>query len=179
MENFGKVTARTIATISKIDQSIERLAGGTTSVTAVGGMSTKIQAARMVMRAGIPMLIASGKKKDVLGRLLKGENEGTAFVPQPNKLAGRKRWLAFFHHPKGTLIVDEGARKALRENGRSLLLPGVSRCEGSIAPGDVVSICDLNGTEFARGICRYSSMEIVARQRSKAEVVHRDDLVIL
>lgn len=179
MTNFGSPDSRTLSTIQQIDEMVERLAGGTTSATAVGGMTTKIQAAKIAMRAGIPMVIASGRKNDVLGRILNAEEEGTAFIPNPKKLKSRKRWLAFFHHPKGALIVDDGAKKALRENGKSLLLPGITRCHGTIAPGDVVSVCDLNGTEFARGICRYSAAEIQTRQPAKKEVVHRDDLVIL
>jgi glutamate 5-kinase len=155
------------------------MAGGTNSTTAIGGMASKIEAARMVTRAGIPLVIASGKKKEGLARILGGEEEGTMFVPQPNKLKGRKRWIAFFHHPKGALYVDEGARNALRESGKSLLPPGVSRCEGEFESGDIVRICDLNGTEFARGIARYSSSEINGRKLPRSEVVHRDDLVIL
>jgi glutamate 5-kinase len=94
-------------------------------------------------------------------------------------LQGRKRWIAFFHHPKGTLFVDDGAKKALRESGKSLLPPGVARCEGDFAAGDVVRICDLNGTEFARGIAKFSAEEIRAKKLARVELVHRDDLVIL
>ena len=75
----------------------------------------------------------------------------------PPSCKGRKRWIAFFHHAKGALFVDEGAKKALRENGKSLLPPGVACCQGDFAAGDVVRICDLNGTEFARGICDFDS----------------------
>src|SRR5262249_48736670 len=142
-------------------------------------MASKIQAARIVVRSGIPLVIASGKKKQVLARVLAGEEEGTLFVPQPTRLQGRKRWIAFFHQPKGTLVVDEGARKALRESGKSLLPPGIARCEGSFDNGDVVRICDLNGTEFARGIAGFNSREIAARKLQRVEVVHRDNLVIL
>ena len=140
------------------------MAGGTDSATAVGGMASKIQAAKIVMRSGIPLVIASGRKKRVLARVLAGEEEGTLFVPQPTRLKGRKRWIAFFHHPKGTLFVDAGARKALREAGKSLLPPGITRCEGEFAAGDVVRICDLDGTEFARGIAGFGAAEIQARQ---------------
>jgi glutamate 5-kinase len=179
IENFGKANPRTLPLVEHIDETIEKMAGGTTSATAVGGMASKIKAARIVIRAGIPLVIASGKKKSVLARIVEGEDEGTLFVPQPNKLKGRKRWIAFFHHPKGSLFVDDGAKRALRENGRSLLPPGVARCEGDFHAGDIVRLCDLNGTEFARGIARFSAAEIGARQPSRAEVVHRDDLVIL
>ena len=179
IENFGKANPKTIPTIEQIDQTVEQLASGTQSATAVGGMASKIQAAKIVSRAGIPLVIASGKKKAVLARVLAGEEEGTIFIPQSDKLKGRKRWIAFFHHPRGSLFVDEGAKKALRENGKSLLPPGVARSEGEFAAGDIVRICDLNGTEFARGIAKFSAAEIQSRQLPRAEVVHRDDLVIL
>ncbi len=179
IENFGKANPKTISTIEQIDQTVEQLASGTESATAVGGMASKIQAAKIVSRAGIPLVIASGKKKAVLAQVLAGEEEGTIFIPQSDKLKGRKRWIAFFHHPRGSLFVDEGAKKALRENGKSLLPPGVARTDGEFAAGDIVRICDLNGTEFARGIAKFSASEIQSRQLPRAEVVHRDDLVIL
>ena len=179
IENFGKANPKTFRTIENIDGEIERLAGGTQSVTAVGGMSSKIQAAKIAVRSGIPLVIASGRKKRVLAEVLDGHEEGTLFVPKTGKLQGRKRWIAFFHHPKGALFVDEGAKKALRENGKSLLPPGVARCEGEFVAGDVVRLCDLDGTEFARGISRYNSAEIKGRQLKRVELIHRDDLVIL
>jgi glutamate 5-kinase len=179
IENFGKANPRTLSVIENVDADIEQLAGGTDSLTAVGGMKSKISAARVVVRSGIPMVIASGRKKHSLERILNGEDEGTLFVPMPGKLRGRKRWIAFFHHPKGTLFVDEGARKALREQGKSLLPPGVSRCEGSFVKGDVLRVCDLNGTEFARGIAAFDADQIRSRELKRVEVVHRDDLVIL
>jgi glutamate 5-kinase len=179
IENFGRANSKTIPMIEQIDERIEQLAGGTGSATAIGGMVSKIQAAKMVARSGIPLVIASGKKKNVLPNILAGEEEGTLFVPQPIRLKGRKRWIAFFHHPKGALFVDDGAKKALREKGRSLLPPGVARCEGEFIAGEVVRICDLDGTEFARGISDFSSVEIKALQLARVEVVHRDNLVIL
>lgn len=179
IENFGKPNARTVPTVERIDAAVEKWAGHTTSPTSIGGMATKVQAARIVTRAGIPMVIASGRKKGVLARVLEGQEEGTLFVPNPKKLRSRKRWIAFFHHPKGTLVVDEGAKKALREANKSLLAPGIARCEGQFEPGDIVRICDLDGTEFARGIVRFSAQQIQARQVSRTEVVHRDDLVVL
>ena len=179
VEKFGTTDARVVSTVEQIDQETEALAGGTSSSTAVGGMISKLQAAKIVVRAGIPLIIASGRKEKNLARVLAGENEGTLFVAQPQKLKGRKRWIAFFHHPKGSVFVDDGARKALRESGRSLLPPGIVRCDGEFAAGDIIRICDVNGTEFARGIARASSTEIAARQSARTEVVHRDDLVIL
>ena len=179
IENFGKSDPRTIPLVESIDAAIEGLAGGTDSATAIGGMKSKIEAAKIVVRSGIPLVIASGKKKRVLARVLAGEAEGTLFVPQPTRLQGRKRWIAFFHHPKGALFVDDGAKQALREKGKSLLPPGLSRCEGEFAAGDVVRICDLDGTEFARGIAKFGAEEVRARKLARVELVHRDDLVIL
>ncbi|HEY3913054.1 MAG TPA: glutamate 5-kinase [Verrucomicrobiae bacterium] len=178
IENFGKANPRTIPTVNNLDSTLEGKARGTESETAVGGMASKLQAAKIVIRAGIPLIIASGKKKSVLANILNGQEEGTIFVAQPVKLPGRKRWIAFFHHTKGALFVDDGAKKALRENGKSLLPPGVARCEGDFAAGDVVRICDLNGTEFARGICDFDSAAVKARE-PKEVLVHRDNLVVL
>jgi glutamate 5-kinase len=179
IENFGKPNPRTMARIDSIDAHVERQVGGTNSATAIGGMASKIQAAKIVVRSGIPLVIASGRKKDVLQHLLAGAEEGTLVVPQPNKLRGRKRWIAFFHHPQGALFVDEGAKKALREKGKSLLPPGVARCDGEFAAGDVVRICDLDGTEFARGLAGCTAADLRARRVQRVEVVHRDNLVIL
>ena len=179
IENFGAADSKKISFIGQIDGRIEKLAKGTDSETAVGGMASKIQAAKMAVRAGIPIVIASGKNKSVLENVLNGDDEGTLFIPQPIKLAGRKRWIAFFHHPKGTLTVDDGAKKALRENGKSLLQPGITRCEGDFRRGEVVRVCDLDGTEFARGIAEFDSPAVKARQTPKTVILHRDDLVIL
>ena len=179
IENFGKPSARLLSVIEQIDAGIEDQAVGTTSATAVGGMKSKIEAAKIVVRSGVPLVIASGQKNDTLARITAGEDEGTLFIAQPTKLQGRKRWIAFFHHPKGALCVDDGAKVALREKGKSLLPPGVARCEGDFSAGDVVRICDLDGTEFARGIARFGSAAVRARNLPKEELVHRDDLVIL
>jgi glutamate 5-kinase len=179
IENFGKKNPRTLSVIESIDSTIEKMAGGTSSTTAVGGMKSKIDAAKIVVRSGIPLVIASGKKKNLLANILDGADEGTLFVAQPNKLQSRKRWIAFNHHPQGTLFVDDGAKQALQVAGKSLLPPGVARCEGGFSAGEMVRICDLDGTEFARGIAKFSASEIRAKQLARVELVHRDDLVIL
>lgn len=179
VEDYGKANARTISVIERIDAGVEKMAGGTQSATAVGGMASKIQAAKIAVRSGIPLVIVSGKKKQAIARVVAGQDEGTLFVPHPTRLQGRKRWIAFFHHPRGALVVDAGARKALRENGKSLLPPGIVRCEGDFQAGEVVRICDLDGTEFARGIAGFAAEQIAARQLKRVEVVHRDNLVIL
>jgi glutamate 5-kinase len=131
------------------------------------------------MRAGIPMVVASGKKKTALEAILRGEELGTIFIPRPARMKGRKRWIAFFHHPKGALTVDEGAKKALRENGKSLLPPGIAACQGEFQAGEIVRICDTNGLEFARGIVKHSAAEIREKLKPRTEVIHRNDLVIL
>jgi glutamate 5-kinase len=179
LENFGKSNQRTISTIKRVDDAVEDMAGGTDSATAVGGMASKVQAAKIVIRSGVPLVIASGRKKQVIAKILGGEDEGTLFVPQTTRLKGRKRWIAFFHHPKGTLVVDAGARKALRDGGKSLLPPGIARCEGNFDAGEVVRICDLDGTEIARGISDFGSDEIKGKKLQRVEVVHRDNLVTL
>jgi glutamate 5-kinase len=179
IRNFGRPNPEIIPLVEQIDTALEAMAGGTQNATAVGGMATKIQAAKIAIRSGIPLVIASGRKKNVLARIVKGEAEGTLFLPHPNRLRGRKRWIAFFHHPAGALFVDEGAKKALREKGRSLLPPGIVRCEGDFQSGDVVRLCDLDGMEFARGICDFNAQEIMSRQLPRVEVIHRDNLVIL
>jgi glutamate 5-kinase len=177
--NFGLPDARVLGTVEAITPEIEAMAGGTTSATAVGGMTSKIQAAKIVARSGIPLVIAPGKQRDVIRQVLDGEEVGTLFVPNERRLASRKRWIAFFHRPKGVIYVDEGAKKALREQGKSLLPPGITKCEGEFKTGEIVSICDLNGTEFARGISDVTAGAIREKQISKVEVIHRDNLVVL
>ena len=148
-----------VPVVPEITREIEALAGGTDRETNVGGMKSKIEAAKIVTRAGIPMIIAN---------TLAADEAGTLFLPKPGKLESRKRWIAFFQRPAGTLIVDDGAKNALCTGGKSLLAKGVVRAEGNAAAGDVVSIRDASGTEFARGLLREGNV-----------IVHRDDLVIL
>ncbi len=179
IENYGRAGARRIPEIPEIDADIEAQAGGTTSATAVGGMKSKIQAAKIVVRSGIPLVIAPGRSRTVLAGIMAGDDVGTLFHAHTARLRGRKRWIAFFHHPRGAVFVDAGAKRALKENGRSLLSPGVTRCEGAFAAGDIVSVCGADGAEFARGIARFGAGEITEHRTARGEVVHRDDLVIL
>ena len=160
---------RVIGVVPAITRDIEALAGGTDRATSVGGMTSKLAAGKIVARAGVPMLIADGGRPGVLAELLAGEPLGTLFLPRGGRLEDRKRWIAFFKKPTGVLVIDDGARRALRDGGKSLLAPGIVRREGSVAPGGVVSIHDLAGVELARGLLRATT----------GVVVHRDDLVIL
>lgn len=178
LRNFDRPDSHRIPVVESLDASIESLASGTQSATAVGGMITKLQAARIAARSGIPMVIASGRKFDVLRRILDHEDEGTLFVPRPGRLSSRKRWIAFFHRPAGSLSVDPGAHLALTRAGRSLLRPGIREVHGPFPAGAVVTITGPDGHEFARGLTRWSADQILAESGSD-EVVHRDDLVLL
>jgi glutamate 5-kinase len=122
------------------------------------------------------MVIANGERKSVLTDLLAGEDIGTIFLPKDAKLSSRKRWIAFFQRPAGTLVVDDGAKQALCANGKSLLAKGISSTDGKFAKGDVVSIHDKNQVEFARGLAKVGSIQI---KLASGVVVHRDDLVVL
>lgn len=157
-----------VTVVPSITQEIEALAGGTDRITSVGGMKSKIEAAKVVTRAGIPLVIADGERAGVLPGVLAAEDIGTIFLPKGGRLESRKRWIAFFQHPTGRLFVDDGAKRALCEAGKSLLAKGVARREGEFVADSVVSICDATGAEFARGLTREGDV-----------LVHRDDLVIL
>jgi glutamate 5-kinase len=179
IDGFGSAAARRVSVIESIDERVEAMAGGTASATAVGGMKSKIQAAKVVVRSGIPLVIAPGRRRTVLAEIMQGADVGTLFLSKPARLRGRKRWIAFFHHPRGAVVVDRGAKRALIENGRSLLPPGVTRCEGEFQAREIVSIIDEQGLEFARGMTAFSSEDICSRKGVAGEIVHRDDLVIL
>ncbi len=157
-----------IPIVPNITREIESLAGGTDRATSVGGMKSKIEAAKIVTRAGIPLVIADGERADVLAAIFAAEDVGTLFLPKSTRLESRKRWIAFFQKASGTITVDDGAKHALCDGSKSLLAKGVVRIEGNVVPGDVVSICGPDGVEFARGLTRDGDV-----------IVHRDDLVIL
>ncbi|HEX6972598.1 MAG TPA: glutamate 5-kinase [Limnochordia bacterium] len=177
--------------VTEITAEIERAAGGPGSAFARGGMATKLQAARVAVRAGIPLVLADGERPGVLAAILAGEREGTLFQPRPARLGSRKRWIAFHESPRGVIRVDAGAARALVQDGKSLLPIGVIGVEGSFVAGDLVRICDDGGQELARGLVNYGareiekimgarSDEIAGRLGHKAydEVVHRDNLAV-
>jgi glutamate 5-kinase len=182
-----------VPVVEKITPEIERLAGGTRSATAVGGMITKIGAARIANRSGCGVFIASGSETDIIPRLLRGEAQGTFFVPSGLPMEAKKRWLAFFEKPHGTVLVDDGAQRALRESGSSLLAIGVKEVQGNFQSGDIVNIAGHRDRQiFARGVSRYSSEEVrgilgkkadelqaIHPRRKRLEVVHRDALVVM
>jgi len=165
-----------IHTVPLITSEIEALAGDTDRTTSVGGMKSKIDAAKIVTRAGIPLVIANGERANVLRDILAGEEVGTIFLPHTDKLASRKRWIAFFQHPAGVVVVDEGAKEALCTNGKSLLAKGIVSSEGKFEEGDLVSIRAKNQVEFARGLTKVSGIQM---KSATGVVIHRDDMVIL
>ena len=184
--------ARRLETVDAVTEEIERLVWDADGQISVGGMSTKLEAARKVTSSGIPMVIASGRVPGTLRRVLRGEPLGTYFVPRGDRLAGRKRWIAFAVPPQGRLTVDAGARSALVERGKSLLPSGVVEVEGEFHAGEVVSLSAADGKEFARGLTNYDAAELRKIQGAKTkdleerlgyksfdEVIHRDNLVLL
>jgi len=187
-----KGTGEIVPVVERITPEIEAMAGGTSSETAVGGMISKISAAKVAVKAGCGVFIASGAEEDIVLRLLRGDAPGTFFVPSGLKMEARKRWLAHFQRPRGRISVDANAVKAIVEGGHSLLAVGVSGGEGHFEAGEVVDIAGPSGRAVARGKSGFSSEEIsglaglktaeMARlypQRKRLEVVHRNDLVLL
>jgi glutamate 5-kinase len=184
--------ARKLERVDAVTEEITRLVWKGHGSGSVGGMATKLQAARKAAAAGVPMIIASGYEKDVLERLLGGEPLGTYFAPRADRLAARKRWIGFAVPPAGRLAVDAGAVRALTRGGKSLLPSGLVAVEGEFASGEVVSVAAPDGREFARGLVNFdaaelrkirgvNTREIESRlgYRSFDEVIHRDNLVLL
>ena len=183
--------AHLIPRVERIDAEIERLAGGTRG-RGVGGMATKLQAARLALAGGTPVVIAEGREREVLIRLAWGEELGTFFPSSVDRMESRKRWMVAGLSLKGGIAVDAGASRALREQKRSLLPAGVRDVEGDFERGDAVAITDDDGRRIACGIANYSAEEIlrirgvrsdriegVLGHHYGSEVVHRDNLVLL
>ena len=174
------------------DPALESMAGGSGSGIGKGGMLTKILAARRAARSGAHTIIASGREPDVMLRLAAGECIGTELRASTPVLSARKQWMADHLRLRGRLILDEGAVRALRDEGKSLLPVGVSRVEGAFAPGDVVACLDSKGRECARGLVNYSSSDArrimgqpssrigeILGQVTETELMHRDNLIVL
>ncbi len=182
-------TARLIPTVERIDAQIVRVARRTVTAQGVGGMATKIDAARIATESGVATIVTGGTVRRPLAGLLAGERHGTLFLPA-GRLSGRGRWLAFGLVARGTVVVDDGAGQALRR-GKSLLPAGIVRIDGTFEAGEAVRIADGRGQELARGLVNYSSAHLariqgrrtseIARvlgERTHDEVVHRDNLVV-
>lgn len=179
-----------IPRVEAVDRALEESAGGVQTLLGTGGMRTKIQAAKICANTGIRMIIADGRRPDVVSDTLAGRG-GTEFVPKPTRLRSRQRWIAYGMTPKGTLTVNDGARHSLTENGGSLLPAGVISVSGTFAAGDLVTLRDTGGAAFASGFVNYSHAQaakimgcrtddILPRLGIKPsnEVIHRDNLVL-
>ncbi|MHC1599459.1 MAG: glutamate 5-kinase [Candidatus Methanospirareceae archaeon] len=183
--------AELISVVEEITPEIERIAE-TGGKRGVGGMKTKIQAAKVVINAGIPMVIANGGEENILLRIIEGERVGTFFMPRKRKRTDREQWILFAASPNGRIKVDEGAKTALVKNGGSLLPSGIIGVEKEFVSGDTVSIVDAEGVEFAKGISNYSSSDIekikglqsreiehVLGRKDYDEVVYRGNMVLV
>ncbi len=174
------------------DPELEKIAGGAGSDIGLGGMLTKVLAAKRAARSGAHTVIASGREEQVLVRLASGERIGTLLAATTQTLAARKQWLADHLQVRGKLILDAGAVKALRDQHKSLLPIGVFDVAGEFDRGEVVGCCGPDGSEVARGLVNYSAAEtrrILKTPSSgieaklgyvdEPELIHRDNLVLL
>ena len=184
------LTAEVISTIevgSEIDDHIT----DDQSETGVGGMKAKVRAARLASDWGVPTVIASGKEPGLLTRVVSGEEVGSLFVPGVKRLTERKRWIAIRTRSRGSIVVDDGAKRALVERGASLLPIGIVEVDGDFGIGARIDLVDGSGAAFAVGLVSYPASEIKrmkGRQSSEfeevlgyryvEEIVHREDLVL-
>jgi glutamate 5-kinase len=165
--------AQLISVVEELTPEIEALAGDA-GAGGRGGMRTKLDAARIAMASGCAVIVASGTKADGLRRVLAGEELGTLFLPRTG-LTSKRRWIAFATTVEAAMVVNEGAYRALVERGASLLAAGVTEVKGTFERGDVVSLLDEHGREFARGIVNYASREV--RQVSGQHSARLDEVV--
>lgn len=177
--------------VEEVDSQIVSMAGGP-GESGSGGMSSKVLAAKRTAHMGVPTVIADGRREGVLTRVLNGDLVGTLFLPSAEKLASRKHWIAYSSgRPRGTLVIDDGAAKALRELKKSLLPAGVKDVLGDFESGSMIRCMDSSGSEIARGVTCFSSDQIrmiMGRHSEEIEkvlgtcpgeeVIHRDDLVL-
>jgi glutamate 5-kinase len=184
--------ARLIREVQTIDEQTWKLAGGSSSGLGTGGMVTKLQAANIARHAGVDVVIAAGREPNVVTRVVGGEAIGTYFPAVDKRPESRKRWILAGPKPVGRLVVDNGAARAIRTHGRSLLPAGIVRVEGKFARGDIVAIAHAENQELARGLVAYSSSELAQIAGCKSAdiaerlgyayrdvAVHRNDMVVL
>ncbi|MFA5015848.1 MAG: glutamate 5-kinase [Actinomycetota bacterium] len=184
--------ARLIPYIDKINEDIERAAGGIGSTYGIGGMKSKIKAAKICSFSGIKTIIANSRRKNILNKIIAGEDTGTFFAPQTaKKIKSIKKWIAFGKKTRGAIVIDRGAEEAVLNKGKSILAVGVVGVEGKFDKGDTLQVFSLDGKLIARGICNFSSEEmqkIKGKNKKKilsefddsmrTEVIHRDCLVV-
>jgi glutamate 5-kinase len=189
--------AQVISVVTQLEVAIREFqrqatAPGAPNHLSRGGMASKLEAARLAVSAGENVVIANGRRPNVLVDLLAGEEVGTMVLAQGPSVTSRKRWIGLTAQPCGRLSLDAGAQQAIQHQGRSLLAIGVRRVEGNFQKGDVLSLHGEDGQEFARGLTNYGSEELrrIAGQTTERivdilghrlydEVIHRDNLAIL
>jgi glutamate 5-kinase len=177
--------------VETVTREIEHAAQGSSSTFGRGGMTTKLEAAQAAARCGASTVICNGRSRDVLLRVTRGERVGTLFL-SGQRLASRKHWLAFTMRTRGELVIDDGAVRAVTQQGKSLLPAGIEEVRGKFGMGDPVAVVDRRGAALARGLVAYSSDEIrrIAKLPAREirpvlgysngdEVIHRDDLVLV
>jgi glutamate 5-kinase len=180
-----------IRTVTEITDHIEAMASSDTDSLGTGGMKSKIIAARKVTSFGIPYIIACGKEKGILGQIFSGTEVGTLFLPLEEHLKSKKHWIAFTLKSRGELYIDDGARNAIVNQGRSLLPSGIVGITGDFAVGDPVTCKDAHGVHIAKGLVNYSSADInrikglrsdrieqVLGNKPYDEVIHRDNMAV-
>ncbi len=173
------------------DSGLDALAGSSNGALGRGGMQTKLEAARLASRSGCNTVIAGGRNQDILTRICEGENLGTLLQAGKTPIAARKQWLAGQLQVKGRLVLDDGAAKVLRQQGRSLLAVGVTQVSGEFTRGELVSCEDSSGQEVARGLVNYNADETRLIQGKSTEeiatilgycdddeLIHRDNMVV-
>ncbi len=183
--------SRLVPTVSQFDESVFAWVRDRRTGLTRGGMASKLQAARTATTAGENVIIASGHKPGVLGQIAAGEVVGTLFLAEGKSLSPWKRWIGFSAQPRGRVVIDPGACRAIAEQGRSLLAIGIVGVEGAFNKGDVVSLADPSGVEIARGLVNYPAAEVALIKGRKSseiaavlghlpyeEVIHRDNLLV-
>ncbi|MGI8774170.1 MAG: glutamate 5-kinase [Actinomycetota bacterium] len=171
--------------VEKITPELERSAGGRGSDLSSGGMASKLAAAWVATFSGVGVVVASADQRDVIASVIEGRSVGTYFHPRPTKASARRLWIAFGQPPRGTIVVDTGARHALTRDKRSLLAVGVREVRGHFDAGATVDVADERGEVFARGLVRYGSSDLGDAARGSAaemrgrEAIHRDQLIVL
>ncbi|MET0628690.1 MAG: glutamate 5-kinase [Acidimicrobiia bacterium] len=180
--------ASLIAEIAEVDAALEAVAGGSGTERGSGGMASKLAAAKIAAWSGVRAVIAGADGVDVIVGAIDGTAVGTSVRPREQRLSSRKLWIAFALGASGRIVVDDGARRALCTDHRSLLPAGVLEVDGAFVADDAVEIVDLGGAVFAKGLARYSANELRGVVGSRTadlpdslphEVVHADDLVVL
>lgn len=178
--------------VAELTEEVFAMAGGSVSGVGTGGMTSKLNAARAANLANIPLLVAAGKRDNVLREIFAGREVGTIFLPPGKRASSYRQWIAYGRPPDGSVQVDDGARRALLEQKKSLLPIGIRAVRGEFQEGDTIAIVDSEDREFARGLVNFTAAELrlIAGRHSNelseilghhcAETaVHRDNLVMV